>query len=163
LNADNFANFATEKAITAALDSKEAASFAVTFRAEKAGQLSSMLAVSSRLTPAMAFENEQKLDVAISFRNGSTTTIAGVGFEVYQNTPNPVSEFTNISFNLTEASAASIIISDMQGRTIKTINGNYPKGLNTVLVNRADLATGVLFYQVSAAGKSATMKMVVID
>ena len=165
LSAENFATFATENAIAASLNTENEANFSVKFTATADGQLSSMIGLSSRITKAEAYSNdEQRMDVAIQFRNGSTTTIAGVGFELYQNTPNPVKNETMISFNLAEAAAATLTITDVQGRVLTTITNNFNKGINTVTIDRADLKTsGVVFYQLSSGSQSATKKMVIVE
>ncbi|MBU6341280.1 MAG: T9SS type A sorting domain-containing protein, partial [Bacteroidetes bacterium] len=161
MGTDNFGVFAD--AITASFEGN-AQAFAVKFRAKNAGQLSNMLAVSSRITKAEAYnvENGARNDVAFRF-NGTTGIVAGSGFELFQNTPNPVEGRTNISFNLPSASEATLTITTIDGRIVKVINGNYAKGLNTVTINRSDLSSGVLFYQLSAGSNNATKKMVVVE
>ena len=165
LSAENFAIFSAENAVAASLNTENEANFSVKFTATADGQLSSMLGLSSRITKAEAYsKDEQRMDVAIQFRNGSVTTIAGVGFELYQNTPNPVKGETSISFNLPEAAATTLTITDVQGRVLTTIKNDFNKGINTVIVNRADLkASGVVFYQLSAGSQSATKKMLVVE
>jgi Secretion system C-terminal sorting domain len=157
---DNFAVFAD--AITTSIDAN-AGAFAVTFRATEAGQLSQMLSTSSRITKAIAFTTEgARQDVSLRF-NGQAGTIAGAGFELFQNTPNPVKNVTNVSFNLPEAAKATVTITNAEGRVVKTVVGNYAKGFNTVTFNRADLQAGVLFYQVTSGEFTAVKKMVVVE
>ncbi|HOY06969.1 MAG TPA: hypothetical protein PLO67_16290, partial [Saprospiraceae bacterium] len=87
IKAENFGVF--EGALTTSVDGTDN-EFAVTFRASKAGQLSNMLGVSSRITKAEGYSlSGNRLDVAFRFNNGNTSTISGVGFELYQNQPNP--------------------------------------------------------------------------
>jgi hypothetical protein len=78
-------------ALTVSVDG--AKSFSVKFTATKAGKLSEMMSISSRITKAEAYSAAAgRMDVALRFDG---KTIAGVGFELYQNQPNP---FVNKTF-----------------------------------------------------------------
>ena len=159
---DNFAVFAD--ALTASVDG-DASDFAVTFRAAKAGQLSEMLGVSSRITRAEAYSTgNSRMDVALRFNGQNGAVISGVGFELYQNTPNPFASVTTIGFHLPEATSATLTISDVQGKVVKVIEGDYAKGFNSVSLKRGDLgASGVLYYRLDSGSDSATRKMVLVD
>ncbi|MBN8685191.1 MAG: T9SS type A sorting domain-containing protein [Chitinophagales bacterium] len=162
LKAENFAVFAADKAMTTSVDGEN--EFTVRFRATQAGQISKLMGVSSSITKAEAYNNNSdRLDVAIRFNGSNGSVVAGAGFEVFQNTPNPVAANTTISFNLPEAAEATLTISTIDGRVVRVVKGNYAKGLNSITLNRSDLAAGVLFYQVETATHSATKKMVVTE
>jgi hypothetical protein len=156
----NFGVFAD--AVTASFENAQ--SFAVKFRAGKSGQISEMISVSSSITKAEAYAvgNGTRNDVAFRF-NGANGAVSGAGFELFQNTPNPVKGMTNITFNLPAAAEATLTISTVDGRAVKVINGSFAKGINTVTINGSDLATGVLFYQVASGNFTATKKMVVVE
>jgi hypothetical protein len=163
-SAEYFALFANDNAITAAIDSKIASEFSVKFRADKAGSLSSMLGVSNRITKAVAFKNDDRLDVALQFHNGSVTTISGVGFELYQNQPNPFVEKTFIGFNLPEATTATLTVYDAQGKALTTQKGQFNKGFNQVAIDRASLkGAGLVYYTLETATETATRKMIMMD
>ena len=69
----------------------------------KAGSISEMLGVSSRDHESRSIYRprvDEKLDVAFRFNNGGVSTITGVGFELYQNQPNPFVNKTFIGFHL---------------------------------------------------------------
>jgi hypothetical protein len=148
--------------MTTSIDAN-AGAFSVKFRAAKAGQLSEMLSVSSRITKAVAFTTEGAAqEVAIRF-NGTTGTVAAAGFELFQNTPNPVKGSTLVSFNLPTAGEATLTITNAEGRIVKSVSGAFAKGLNSVTINRSDLQAGILFYQVSSGEFSAVKKMIVVE
>ncbi|MEZ4943271.1 MAG: T9SS type A sorting domain-containing protein [Saprospiraceae bacterium] len=160
--ANNFGVFAKDGAVTVSVDG--ASGFAARFRASKTGMLSQLLGVSSRITRAEAYKADgESYDVAFRFNGANGSVVAGAGFELLQNTPNPVREQTIISFNLPEATTATLTISNAEGRLVKVLNGAYGKGLNTVTINRSDLTSGVLFYQLETPTHSATKKMIVVD
>ncbi|MFZ4634487.1 MAG: T9SS type A sorting domain-containing protein, partial [Saprospiraceae bacterium] len=157
LNDDNYAVFTD--AMTCSVDDHNGA-FEVTFRATQNGTLSNMIAVSNRITKAEGYtENGERLEVAFRFDGN---TVAGAGFELLQNVPNPASDLTQISFHLPEAADATLTITNVEGRIVKTINGAFNKGLNTISLNAAELESGVLFYQLDTPTHSASKKMVVV-
>jgi Secretion system C-terminal sorting domain len=156
---ENFAVFANA-ITTSAFGANE---FSVKFRATKAGNLSEMISASSRITRAVAYnEAGENLDIAFRF-NGQNGTVAGAGFELLQNTPNPVKSATSVAFNLPSAGEATLTVTDAEGRVVKVVTGEFAKGLNTITLNRADLQTGVLFYQLNSADFTATKKMIVVE
>ncbi|MCC7506850.1 MAG: T9SS type A sorting domain-containing protein, partial [Saprospiraceae bacterium] len=161
MTTDNFAIFSD--AITASVDGN-AGEFTLKLRATQAGKLSEMLSVGSRITRAEAYnENGERYDVALRFNGANGALVSGAGFELLQNTPNPVSQNTNITFNLPEAGEATLTITNAEGRVIKTVQNTFQKGLNTVTFNRAELEAGILFYQLSTSNNSAVKKMIVVD
>ncbi|MBK8554543.1 MAG: T9SS type A sorting domain-containing protein [Lewinellaceae bacterium] len=162
VSADNFAVFAQDHAITASVDG--ASQFTMTFRATQAGELSKMLGVSSRITKSEAYQEDgTRYDVAFRFNGQQGAVIAGAGFELLQNMPNPVASSTNINFNLPEASEATLTITNAEGRVVKVVKGEFAKGLNSITLNRADLQAGILFYQLDTKNNSAVKKMIVVE
>ncbi|MBK8965936.1 MAG: hypothetical protein IPM36_04520 [Lewinellaceae bacterium] len=125
---DNFGVFAKEGALTTSWDGANQAEFALTFRAKANGQLGQMLGVSTRITKAEAYNaGAERLSVAFRFNGANGSTIAGLGFELYQNTPNPFINKTQIGFYLPEAAEATLSIFDRSGRMIFTQRGDYSK------------------------------------
>jgi len=159
----NFAVFAADNAVTTSVDGA-ANEFAIRFRATQNGSLSQMLSAGSRITKAEAYDAKgENYDVVFRFNGANGAVVAGEGFELMQNTPNPVANTTNIAFNLPEAGTATLTISNVEGRVIKVVKGDYAKGLNNVTLQKSDLVPGVLFYQLDTKGNSATKKMIVTE
>jgi len=135
--------------------------FGVTFTATTSGQLSELLSISSDQVVAEAYNNEgELLNVALNFNAVNTATT----FELFQNTPNPFDGATVIGFNLPQAGNATLKVLDIQGKILRSVTGDYNKGLNQISLNAKDLnATGVLYYQLESAEHVATKKMIIID
>ncbi|MEZ4926222.1 MAG: hypothetical protein R3A50_08095 [Saprospiraceae bacterium] len=155
VNTNNFGVFAD--ALTVSIDGAD--HFTVKFRAEKSGKLSELLGVSSRITKAEAYSlvNDRQ-EVALRFDG---KTIAGVGFELYQNQPNPFVNKTAIGFHLPEAGAVTLSIFDEMGRLVFTQKGEFAKGYNFISLDKALLnAGGVLYYTVETATETASRKMI---
>ena len=164
MKAENFALFPEVNAITTSWNGTVQAEFTVRFRAKKAGKLSDMIGVSSRITKAEAYSfTEERQDVAFRFNGQEGPTIAGVGFELYQNQPNPFINKTVIGFHLPEAERATLSIFDENGRLLHTQTGDFIKGYNSVALDRSTLkTTGMLYYSLETAHESATRKMILL-
>ena len=133
--------------------------FTLIVRANVDAQLSDLLSVSSRYTQAEAYNTADELmGVALAF-NGS---MVREGYELYQNQPNPFAERTMIGFSLPQAANATIRISDVTGKTLKLIRGDYAKGYNQINLNSRELSSGVLYYTLETGDFTATKKMVLI-
>jgi hypothetical protein len=171
MTSENFAIF--DNAITTSWDAPTVfngkATYTVTFTATKSGKLSAMLSVSSRITKALAFgersgESIEKLDVALRFNNGGSSTIAGVGFELYQNVPNPWTDHTVIGFYLPETSAVTLRIFDALGREVLTQKGQFGRGNHEfTLENNGIHVSGLLYYTVETALGKATKRMQIVE
>ncbi len=98
--------------------------------------------------------------MALRFNNNGVSTIAGVGFELYQNAPNPFISKTTVGFHLPEATAATLTVYDETGRVLYTTTGDFAKGYNAITLDRASIkANGVLYYKLATDTDSATKKM----
>jgi len=160
---DNFGIFNSDHALTTSFDNEHAVGeFSVTFRSKASGMLSEMLTVSSRITKAEAYDlNREPQAVALRFNGQNGSTISGLGFELYQNQPNPWMNKTQVGFYLPEAAEATLTIFDETGRTLFTQKGDFGKGYNAIGIERALVnTTGVLYYKVETATDSAVKKMI---
>jgi len=172
MKADNFASFATENALTTSFNGAQQGEFTLKFKAKKAGELNKMIGVSSRITKAEGYHvnagpdglpgNEiSKLDIALRFNGKDGSTISGVGFELYQNQPNPFVNRTLVGFHLPAATAATLSVFDQAGRLVFQQKGDFPKGYNTIPLEKALLnTTGVLYYTLETATHSASKTMI---
>jgi hypothetical protein len=150
----NFGRF--DGATTVSIDGAQA--FTLRFRAEKSGKLSQMLGVSGSITRAEAYGAAGHLGVAFRFDG---KTIAGLGFELYQNQPNPFVNKTFIGFYLPEAAEATLTVFDETGRVVYQQKAQFAKGENAISLDRALLnTTGMLYYKLETATDSATKKMI---
>ncbi|MCK6690896.1 MAG: hypothetical protein L6Q97_02210 [Thermoanaerobaculia bacterium] len=168
----NFGIFNDQHALTTSFDNDPEASgqgeFAVTFRANKNGQISKMLTVSSRITKAEAYRNDAMtndamtpMSIALRFNGQDGTVIAAQGFELYQNQPNPWLHRTQIGFYLPAASEATLTVFDETGRLLFTQTGDFAKGYNAISLERSLINTaGVLYYKLETATDSAVKKMI---
>jgi hypothetical protein len=161
--AENFGVFANEGIITTSWNqagsAKQGALFTLVLRAKADAQLSNSLSL-NRVVSAEAYSNNDQLDLALKFNAAAVAN----GFELKQNTPNPFNGETVINFNLPKATAATLTISDVTGRILKSVRATYAKGLNQVTLKASDLnASGVLYYTLEADDFTATKKMIIVE
>ena len=169
---DHFAIFADDHALTTSFEvpgNIEQTQFRISFRARTAGLLDKMLAVSSRITKAEAYRHNDetandevsKLDVAFRFNHDGVFTISTVGFELYQNTPNPWIHKTQVGFHLPQAAGATLTVYDEMGRALFSETADFNQGYNAILIEHALLdAPGVMYYTLETPFGKATRKMV---
>ncbi|MDE2825801.1 MAG: spondin domain-containing protein [Bacteroidota bacterium] len=79
---------------------------------------------------------------------GTEQTEQAVSLALWGNYPNPVSNSTKIAFDLPEPAQISVAITDLLGRTVKTLpDKSFGVGTgHTVQINTGDLPSGVYFY-----------------
>ena len=131
--------------------------FTLIFTAKTNGKLSDELSVNSAFTHAEAYSNKEVMNVGLNF--GNTNSI----FALHQNTPNPLSSETVIGFDLPSADAVTLTVSDLSGKILRVISGDYEAGYNRIQVVLTDnMPSGVLIYELETSTHKATKKMTVV-
>ncbi len=135
--------------------------FTINFIATATSNVSNVLSINSDITRAEAYTDElESMDVQLTV-NGQ---VEGEGYALYQNIPNPFGSETTISFRTPVDGPVSLTIYDVNGKLVKKISENFNKGTNSIVLNAEDLqAKGIFYYQMEAAGYSATKKMIVVE
>jgi hypothetical protein len=137
--------------------------FVLTFKAKSDIHLSKALQITSDLTPAEAYNKDaEMMDLQMQFTNEKG--LVSAPFELLQNIPNPFNEFTNIGFNLATDEYAQLVITDMAGKVVKMVDGEFSKGLNQVKISKSEIgSSGIYYYQLNTAEASQTKKMIIIE
>ncbi len=136
--------------------------FTIRFRAKTAiSDLSDVLNIEPGTLRTEAHNaRSERLNIVLRWEDG---VVQNGRYELYQNTPNPLSNETTIRFELPEAMAAELILYDEMGRIIKQVSGDYAKGINQIELTQLNLAGGVYFYTLKAGAFAATKSMVVLN
>ena len=88
---------------------------------------------------------------------------SGLNFELLPNYPNPFNPETTLSFRLSRSGTVKLAVYDIAGRHIRTvIQDRLGAGLHRFRFSDPHLSSGVYFCQLSARGKVATQKMLVV-
>jgi len=137
--------------------------FVITAVATQNSNISEMIKVTDRvITPEVYVGSSlETLNVELGIRGSNGLALAN---ELMQNEPNPFKQSTAISFNLATAGKASLTIRDVAGKVIRTVNGEYAAGMNTISIEKSDINTvGVLYYTLLSDDFSETKKMIIVD
>ncbi len=170
MGAEHFGVHANEQALTVSCDGVAATSgFEVVFRALEDGSLHQMLRLSNQITWVEAYrvattatgQLAERLDIALRFSEGNAEHIGSVGFELYQNRPNPWTQRTQISFHLPADEPATLSIYDETGRICFSQTRFYTRGYHTVAIDNSDLCLqqGALFYRLETPTHAAVRRM----
>jgi hypothetical protein len=130
--------------------------FRMVFRAKGPGRLSEVLYLSDEKTRTEAYGTGGDL-MEVRLGYGEATD----AYALYQNRPNPLSEGTQIGFYLPQGGEATLTLTDMQGRVLRVLRGDYGRGYHQVWIEGRDLPKGVLQYTLRAGDYTATRRMVV--
>jgi hypothetical protein len=143
----------------------EEAFFKVLFKAKKAGMLEESVRFSSEITPAEIYFGE--LDqvetdaLELRFRKGEKISD---DFVLYQNTPNPFTHETKISYYVPYATEVVLSVYDVDGKLVYEALQEAQSGQREFKLNseNANLSEGIYYYSVKAGKDISTRKMIVI-
>ncbi len=127
------------------------------------GVLSHSVKMNSELTKAEIYEgtgdNILESDLKLRFSNQKSD----LTFEVYQNTPNPFSDKTNIGFVLPEPGITVLTVFDLNGKVVYTTSKDCNEGYNEFELSNKELeSTGMLYYKLESGEYSEMKKMILI-
>ncbi len=135
--------------------------FAINFTAKSNEKIEHVVTINSSLTKAEAYNAEGEIQDVILQSSGPSTD--NNSFELFQNQPNPFNNSTEIGFYLPESGEARFEVMSADGKVIYSKEGNYEKGMNSIMLESANLQNkGVLLYRLEYNGYSATKKMIFI-
>jgi hypothetical protein len=123
--------------------------------------LSEMLTISSRRTPAEVYDDTGvESGINLEFEDSGFAA----DFSLKQNRPNPWKHSTAIGFTLTESAQTSLTVYDVNGRMVKQMGGQMPKGYHEWSIDAADLpASGVYYYKLETNDRTAVRKMILME
>lgn len=132
-----------------------------------ADKLSGLLHILSNPVVSEAYTGDlAKQGIGITYSN----SVSGVNdvhagkMSLYQNRPNPFSSATVIPFYLPSSTHATMTISDISGKTVKVMEGDFSAGNHSFQVSKSELpSTGVFFYRLETENGIAVKKMILMD
>ena len=83
-------------------------------------------------------------------------------FALFQNTPNPFAEYTNIQFNAPKSDNVAFEVVDMFGRSVYADKIAATKGVNTYQFSH-DLSAGIYMYTINNGKESIFKRMIVAE
>jgi len=127
---------------TSSVESMTGELFTMTVKASKSGQLSELLGMNSSVTKAEAYVGETLETVDLQLAGARS-----VDFALAQNEPNPFKSQTTIGYSLPEASAVTLTMYDVTGKTLQVIKEQGQQGTNKITVSTESLTIGVVYYK----------------
>jgi hypothetical protein len=137
--------------------------FTLVFDAQSnAGNLNRIFSILSEPVNSAAYNKDlSKLNIDLLV---SKSGLESDKFVLYQNVPNPFGEETIISFFVPQSTSATLSITDVSGRIIKQMKGQFTKGYHEFKVKRDELPTnGLFFYRLETSNGIAVKRMVLLD
>ena len=133
--------------------------FELNFKAKKNATLSDHVFLSSDITKAEAYtEDLEIMDMRLNVRNAENTE-----FVLYQNTPNPFSESTDIRFSIPDDSKVVFRVYNLSGKEILSETKDYSQGTHTISLQRDQLnVNGIMYYTIETVFGVETRKMIQI-
>ena len=130
--------------------------------------LAEVLGISARYLRAEAYNADAEpmqisLDVHGSALLPTAATEPVVGYQLYQNVPNPFAQQSYIGFDLPADMQADLIIFDQLGKMVRQYSGNYSQGYNRVEIAKENLGKGLYYYTLRTADFTATKSMIVLE
>ena len=122
--------------------------------------ISDYLSVTSDITPAkMSSDYTSESDVILRFGIGEME-----GMKVYQNRPNPFTSYTEVDFDLPDASDVTIEMYDANGRLIYSQVQHYQAGSQTLILDdQFGQSTGIIFLKLSTTQWTDTQRLIRLE
>jgi hypothetical protein len=135
--------------------------FTLNFIATQTEALDNMLSVGSAITEAEVYV-ERNGSIEIQQPALSFDQVRHVGeFALHQNTPNPFSDNTTITFDLPEAIPGTFQVLDIYGREVYRVDKHFVEGSNAIEIQAGQLTgPGIYFYHLDVGSFRATRKLV---
>ncbi len=104
--------------------------------------------------------------IALPFSAVSNEEIAGrvdTDFVLEQNYPNPFATSTTIRYKIPKAAPVSVVVYDLLGREVMTLqSGTQPAGNHELQFEAAHLPTGIYYYQLDTSEQRITRSMILV-
>ena len=137
--------------------------FTIVMKVNAVRDMAQMLDINSDYIAAESYVgNDLNVDgISLTIKGKNNVVVNNL---LFNNIPNPFSNYTEISFFLESKGEATLNIFDVSGKLIKSNTANYNSGTHTVKLNKTDLGleSGILYYQLKTDDYTATKKMIVI-
>ena len=148
--------------------------FELKFRLKGETGMQTDLQIKSNIVNAEAYNDALELlsinsNVGKVKINGETSSSAAAAEDVIslQNYPNPFAGETTISFELTETQLLNIVVSDLQGRRVRSFDGLYKAGLHQIVwdgknESGQNLSAGTYILSLESSNSNKSIRMVLL-
>lgn len=140
--------------------------FTLTLVPNRAVATSALITLTDAPTATEAYGvGNEIIDLHLAFNSAAAVVAPGVSvpaqsMELMPNYPNPFTDRTTVRFYLPQAMEAKLVVRDLTGRILRTVEGEYTSGYHSIQLNSDDLATGTLYYTLEAGEAQQTRMMI---
>ena len=125
-------------------------------------ELSEVMSIDQKRISAEAYASNEVVGVNLAFNQAEQEE--GSELLLMQNSPNPWSEQTEITYYLPQASSAVLSVFDISGRVIYSEEREANQGLNSIILDKEDLnVQGVLYYELVTDNGRKIQKMILME
>jgi hypothetical protein len=127
------------------------------------GDSSYKIRIHSVTHPGVADTSDNSFTIGAAVTGISSPQNTVTTYALYQNYPNPFNPATVISYQVPKSSPVALIVFDILGREVRTlVNQEQPAGRYTITFDASNLASGVYFYRMQAAGFVQTRRLLLL-
>ena len=137
--------------------------FVINVIADKAGYIADMIKMSDKVVYTEIYQGAEYeiKDIELGVRS---ERVLAEEIELMQNEPNPFKDKTTVAFYLPTKSTVTLTVTDVTGKVLRVVEGEYEAGNNGVTLLSSELGiSGLLYYTLETKGFSETRKMILID
>ena len=157
LNDKTSKNILVNKPINESGHQEETAILELEIIPQKDGLLSDFITILDKPLRTEAYDTDGKvMPLQLLFRRAPEE--AGT-LEVYQNTPNPFRETTDISYFLPKNGSVILTLTDEAGQVIKVLKETAQKGFNAFTIAGSEMPKGLIYYKLETDFGTETKKM----
>ncbi len=136
--------------------------FKVTILPHEDGFVHDLVQLTSTTFAQEAYIDNSAVRLTLNFN--STAEMLNDGVVLYQNTPNPWTDYTEIKYYLPRNKDIVLSLYDINGKLIYREQKNAKKGFNKVILSNQELNNGgVFYYELQAENTRYVQKMIHID
>lgn len=127
------------------------------------GDSSYKIRIHSVTHPGVADTSDNFFTIGAAVTGISSPQNTVTTYALYQNYPNPFNPATLISYQLPKSGPVALIVFDILGREVRTlVNQEQPAGRYTITFDASNLASGIYFYRMQAAGFAQTRRLLLL-
>ena len=134
--------------------------FKIVLQTKKSVAVSELLNLEDHVLNSEVYIDDKAYDLNLSY----ITPASSGEVLVYQNAPNPWSDFTEIKYYIDGEKEVRFSVFDINGRLLYKEIRQSKIGVNRIMLDKYDLNTsGILYYELSVEGQRYLKKMIVLE
>ncbi len=132
------------------------------FETKAAVELSDVISINSSVLDSEIYTGDNEINT-LEYVFRSVGYADGQVVELFQNQPNPFTDYTSIAFYVPNSQEVSLTVYQAEGKVLWNETRTFEKGINEFIISSADLGSeGILMYRLDTGASSHTKKMILV-